>query len=146
MYHRHVELFLHIVWSTWDRVPWIDPTYDREIRRCAHRQIGAAGVLLASGAYDDHVHVLLRASPTIVPATVVGAIKGHTSHELHARFAVDPAMRFSEGYALFSVSPEHVTRLVRYIEDQRVRHAEQRLSTRWELPPAHEEDPALWPR
>jgi len=136
MHHRHVELFFHVIWSTWDRAPWIRPDLEREIRRCVHHHVDAAGAaLLALGAADDHVHVLLHAGPTLTSAPLIGGMKGGASRWLHTACGVDESHRFSQGYALLSVSPELVERIKRYVETQRVRHALRDVVGAWEPPP-----------
>jgi putative transposase len=42
--------------------------------------------ILALEVQPDHIHLFIQAMPTISPNTLVGSIKGYTSHELRKEF------------------------------------------------------------
>src|SRR5581483_9210613 len=61
MSHSLARVFVHVVWTTWARTPWID----RAAEACVRRMVGAQGERLgcpvrAFGAWDDHVHLLVE--------------------------------------------------------------------------------------
>ena len=123
MFHRHAELHLHLVWTTWDRAGWIHPS----IRGQLHGVIVSVAQRLQCrwvvvGGTDDHVHVLTNPPPTLAPATLVGRLKGASSHFAHERLGVLPAARWSEGYAAFSVSTRDVDTLSAYVSNQELHH------------------------
>jgi REP-associated tyrosine transposase len=72
-----VAAYVHIVWSTWDRLPLLSG----EIERRVHRAIAAkctelGSELVALGGVEDHVHLLIGLPATISRAQFVGAVKG----------------------------------------------------------------------
>lgn len=90
MFHRHVELYLHIIWSTWGRVAWVEAS----IRARIHGAIAAVArsercLPVFVGGTDDHVHVLLRAPPSLCPSVLVGKLKGVSSRTAHDAIGVD---------------------------------------------------------
>lgn len=96
------------------------------------RTDGCAPVIV--GGIDDHVHVLLRAPPTVIPSTLVGRLKGISSRFAHVELGVDPAFIWGEGQALFSVDPRAVSGLEAYVRAQERHHADHTLVPAWEIP------------
>jgi REP element-mobilizing transposase RayT len=136
MFHRHVELFLHLIWTTRDRAPWLAPP----LRTRVHGVIASVARTdrcgpVVVGGVEDHVHVLLHAPPTVVPSTLVGRLKGISSRFAHIELGVDPAFTWGDGYAIFSVDPAAVSRLVSYARAQEHHHAAGALGPAWEVPP-----------
>ena len=77
----YTQLYLHLVWATWDRLPLI--TEDMESRLYAAiaakcRQLKCEP--LAINGTEDHIHVLLRLHPTVSVARLVKEVKGASSH------------------------------------------------------------------
>jgi REP element-mobilizing transposase RayT len=135
MFHRHVELYLHLIWSTWDRTPWIVDA----MRPRLHAMLAAIAQdegcsFVVVGGVSDHVHVLVRAPPTTCPADLVRHLKGISSRVAHLDLSIDPSCRWSQGYALFSVDPDDVSELTAYIDDQPRHHTANNLRPRWEQP------------
>ena len=135
MLHRHIELYLHIIWSTWDRVPWIKEgirprLYGVVIAKAREHNC----TLVVVGGVRDHVHVLVRAPPPLRPCDLIGALKGVSSRFAHAELGVVPTMSWSEGYALFSVDADRADELTTYIRDQPRHHDENTTLAARELP------------
>lgn len=143
MFDRHVALHLHFIWGTERRVPWVSAAIGPRIHAviaAAARSQGCAPVHV--GGVDEHVHVLLRAPPTITPSKLIGHVKGVSSRFAHEALGVDPALGWQEGYALFSVDPRAEGRVAGYVRDQRRRHALGLVDPAWELPVADDHDAA----
>jgi REP element-mobilizing transposase RayT len=135
MFHRHVELYLHFIWSTWDRVPWIAESMQPRMHAALCSIARAHGCsFVVAGGVGEHVHVLVRAPPTCCPADLARHLKGVSSHFAHHELAVDPCYRWSQGYALFSVDPSAVLALTAYIDAQARHHSGGTTDTRWEQP------------
>jgi len=135
MFHRHIELYLHFIWSTWDRHPWIDAAIQPQLHAVVASVARKQGCSFVEvGGVSEHVHVLVRASPTSAPSDLVRHLKGVSSHVAHAELGVDSSYTWSEGYALFSVDPTDVDSLAAYILDQPRRHSTNTYDPRRELP------------
>ncbi len=76
---------------------------------------------LALGGVADHVHLLVRLPPGIASATVVGAVKGASSHALNHQ-EPSGAFKWQGAYGAFSVSEQGVARVQSYIRDQETHH------------------------
>lgn len=79
------QLNYHIVFATKYRRPLIkDAIQERLYEYIGGIVRNEKGSLLEIGGVADHVHLLVRLSPTIAIATVVQAIKGSSSHWLNS--------------------------------------------------------------
>ncbi|TAK26809.1 MAG: IS200/IS605 family transposase [Myxococcaceae bacterium] len=135
MFHRHVELYLHFIWSTWDRHPWIEESMQPRLHAVLASIARSQGCSFAvAGGIGEHVHVLVRAPATSCPADLVRHLKGVSSRFAHTELCVDPSFNWSQGYALFSVDPESVSALTAYIDDQPRHHSAGTMNPRWEQP------------
>src|SRR5262249_863868 len=118
------QIYLHLVFSTQDRRPFLqDPT----IREKMHAYI--KGICkkqdcpwLAVGGVEDHVHVACRLSKTITIAALVKELKQGSSIWVKSEFKGMSAFHWQHGYGAFSVSPSHWPALARYIEGQEEHH------------------------
>lgn len=85
------------------------------------KRAGATPVRI--GGFDDHVHLLLMTRPAIVQPKLVQQIKGESSRWISERFANLKTFRWQDGYSVFTVSKSAVSRVDRYIRDQRKHHS-----------------------
>jgi putative transposase len=120
----YTQLYLHLVWATWDRWPLITP----EIRPIAYAgiqgQANRAKVdLIALGGVEDHVHALLRFPTTITIADLVRHLKGATSHLITHEVRRGETFRWQGGYGAFTVSKSAVGRARDYVLNQEAHHA-----------------------
>lgn len=118
----HVSLYVHLVFSTKDRVPSIIDT----IRPRLHAYIGGCAktlnvVPLEVGGVDDHTHALLSLCATHRLADVVREIKHESSRWIHDTFG-RRIFAWQEGYGAFSVSESNVKAVQRYIQRQEEHH------------------------
>ncbi len=147
---RHVQnaVFVHLVWATWDRLPLLTGAVEREARRAIEAKCGELGAeILAIGGVEDHVHLLVRLPATLAVADLMKHVKGASAHLVAQRSHANQFFKWQGGYAAFSVSVGHLTRVTRYIAQQREHHAANTLIPALELPPsaaasAGEEQPA----
>jgi putative transposase len=118
------QIYLHIVYSTRDRHPFLS---DPEVRNEAHRFLGGhCNKLecpnLCVGGVADHVHVLCRLGRTISVADLIKELKRESSQWLKTKSADLADFFWQSGYGAFSVSPSHVEDLRRYIANQEEHH------------------------
>ncbi len=115
-------LYTHIVFATKIRLPLLAPEWRNELFRLFGTMSGSYGCEpIQIGGYIDHVHLLLRLSPTIAPATFIGKIKSSSSIWVQERKQIEFA--WQRGYAIFSVSPSILPRVQNYIRNQEAHHA-----------------------
>jgi REP element-mobilizing transposase RayT len=118
------QIYLHIVFSTKDRYPWLK---SRPLQADVHAYLSATlnnmeCPCLITGGVADHVHILCRLSRTIAIADLVRDIKRSSTKMLTDRDAALRGFHWQNGYGAFSVSPAHVNPLIKYIEAQEEHH------------------------
>jgi REP element-mobilizing transposase RayT len=75
-----LALYIHLVWTTWDRLPLITTAIERPAHRSIAQEIVRCGCkVLALNGTEDHVHLLVAFSSTTDVATVVKYAKGVSS-------------------------------------------------------------------
>ncbi|HSG38246.1 MAG TPA: IS200/IS605 family transposase [Thermoanaerobaculia bacterium] len=124
MAHTYANLLYHFVFSTRQRVPWIndalrDPLYD--YIGGIVRQNG--GALLEIGGVPDHVHILARLKSDPSVATVIQRIKGKSSKWVNDCGLVPEGFRWQQGYGAFSVSESGKEKVRRYVRNQERHHS-----------------------
>jgi REP element-mobilizing transposase RayT len=118
------QIYLHIVFSTKDRRPFLQ---NAAIRDEIHRYLGGTCnnllcPVLRVGGVADRVHILCRLGREISTAYLVKELKRESSKwiKTRARDLVD--FYWQNGYGAFSVSPGHVERVREYIIRQEEHH------------------------
>ena len=121
--HRYTDIALHLIWSTWDRLPLITPDIELHIYRALHAKCSALKCQpLAIGGVADHVHVLLDLAPTIAIAKVVADLKGSSSHLIAQQVAPDRFFRWQRSYSAFAVCRDARNTVRDYILNQKHHH------------------------
>jgi REP element-mobilizing transposase RayT len=121
---NQVELFVHVVWATLRRRPWIDTAAEAGIERCLRAKAAEHRCeVLAIGIVSDHVHVLLRLAPAAAIARLVADLKGSTSHWMTHELRPNLPFRWQAGYGAFTVSTAERAAVRAYVADQKARHA-----------------------
>lgn len=118
------QIYLHIVFSTKDRQPFLqDPLI---LEECHNYLGGACNKLgcpvLRVGGVADHAHILCLLGRTIAVADLVKELKRDSSQWVKSQ---DPALAdfyWQSGYGAFSVSPGHVELVREYIANQEEHH------------------------
>ena len=124
MPHSDNALYTHVVFSTKDRTPQIDPALEERL----YPYMGGIvrelkGKLLNVNGVEDHLHLLMAMPPTVSIAEVAGKVKGCSSKWIHETFPERAAFEWQRGYAAFSVSQSQLPLVTRYIEHQKTHHA-----------------------
>ena len=118
------QIYLHIVFSTKDRRPFLQ---NADIREEAHKYLGGTCnnldcPVLRVGGVADHVHLLCRFGRTISVADLVKELKRDSSQWLKTKSPALAEFYWQSGYGAFSVSPSHVELVRDYIVHQEEHH------------------------
>jgi len=123
----HFSLHYHVVFSTKERHPWIEPGWRDDL----HGYLGGCvktlrGMPVEIGGVADHVHLLLGLRATHRLADVVREIKTVSSRWIHEELRV-PRFGWQEGYGAFTVSRSNVPAVRHYIATQAEHHKKRRF-------------------
>ena len=114
--HVTYRLYFHVVFSTKRRLPLLTQGLIADIRNTVQDlsiEIGFQAI--ATGGYEDHLHLLLSMPPHMNLATVIKRIKGRTSREHENLY-------WQTGYYAESASDSGVANLTDYIQHQWQKH------------------------
>ena len=123
MLHSYVKIYVHIVWSTKNRKPFLDnlvrPNLQQHILEYAQTKRIS---IMTIGIQKEHVHVLasIRSDQNI--DDVVKLLKGESSHWINSENLIKPKFSWQRGYGAFSLSPSHIEAVRGYINNQDEHH------------------------
>jgi REP element-mobilizing transposase RayT len=119
-----VQIYLHLVFSTKNRTPFLtDPTIRGEV----HKSLGGLCnkldcPVLCVGGVADHVHILCRFGKAIEVKELFKELKRESSQWIKTMSPDLSEFYWQVGYGAFSVSPSHIEDLRRYIANQEEHH------------------------
>jgi REP element-mobilizing transposase RayT len=119
-----VQVYVHIVFSTKNREPFLN---DRAFRERTHAYLhgiceNQGSPSLKIGGVADHVHLLCRLSKTLDVSTLIRELKRNSSKWIKDENPRLANCYWQQGYGAFSVSPSHVEGLIEYIVNQEKHH------------------------
>jgi REP element-mobilizing transposase RayT len=118
----HVSLHYHLVFSTKNRDPWINPTHRERIHEYIGGTIrGLGGVSHAVGGVADHVHVFAGLRTTHCLADVMRELKSESSAWIHNELRLG-GFAWQEDYGAFTVSASHMESVTNYVRHQAEHH------------------------
>jgi putative transposase len=117
------QLFYHIVWSTYERLPLINDHNRSAIHKAIIDKVQRlGGVVYAINSVGDHIHLVVSLPPTQALAACIGQLKGCSSH-LAARLVQGAApFRWQAEYGVISIGKGQLPQIVAYVERQQQRH------------------------
>lgn len=123
MPQSYVCLPIHVVFSTKNRAPFLQPEWEDRL----YQYIGGIlreekCVLLAAGGMPDHVHLLVSWSKERSVADVLGVIKTNSSKWIHEAIPDQTDFPWQTGYGAFAVSQSNGGQVKTYIANQKEHH------------------------
>lgn len=122
-----VQIYVHIIFSTKNRVPFLT---DVAFRERTHAYL--AGICnkqdcptIIVGGVADHMHLLCRLGKQIDISSLIREIKRDSSSWVKEQQPSLSAFYWQSGYGAFSISPSHVDGLTDYIRDQEQHHTKE---------------------
>jgi putative transposase len=117
-------IFIHLVFSTKERRPWLG---DKTLRDSLHAYLAGISKQLDCypvqiGGVDDHVHVLAGFGRSICVAEWVKELKRVSNPWLKVQETGLSDFRWQGGYAAFSVSQSNLEQVKEYIARQEEHH------------------------
>jgi REP element-mobilizing transposase RayT len=123
MAHRFTSLFMHVIFSTKERSPFLDDELAPQCRAYLGGIVENIGCRrIEIGGVVDHVHLLVDMSSTIALSDFIRTIKSNSSKWVHETWMRRSDFHWQQGFAAFSVSRSAVDRVVKYIRGQEVHH------------------------
>jgi len=118
-----VKNYVHIVFSTKHRQPFIDKTIQAELYAyiggiCKNHECYPYAI----GGIEDHIHILCSLSKKIPLYKLLEVVKSKSSIWIKTKGKAYEHFYWQRGYGAFSVNPSEVSIVKRYIDNQEERH------------------------
>lgn len=121
------RLFYHIVWGTKNRLPLIESVWEADLHGYIWGKATALGCIPhAINGMPDHLHVAISIPPKLSVATLIGQLKGASSHHINTKYT-DRTFAWQAEYGVVSFSEKLLERVVNYVKNQKKHHAENSL-------------------
>jgi REP element-mobilizing transposase RayT len=116
-------VIVHVIFSTKDREPWIDPS----MRPRLHAYLATVARDMGCEAYRvggvaDHVPLALTLPRTVTQSDLVKHLKTVSNHWLGNQAQHYAGFAWQRGYGIFSIGKSQLGDLVKYIDDQESHH------------------------
>jgi len=117
------RILIHVVFSTKERYPYLQPDVRPELHAYTATVLkGLESPAILVNSVDDHVHLLCHLSKNLAACDLIQKVKTSTSKWLKTKGGVLAKFRWQSGYGAFSVSPSQVDSVRTYIENQETHH------------------------
>jgi putative transposase len=116
-------ILIHVIFSTKDRSPFLNPTIRPKLHAylaTVTRNLDCECFLI--GGVEDHVHLAIGLSRTLTVAKLVEQLKTSSSAWLKTQSPDLAPFAWQRGYGIFSVGPSDLPALKQYISSQEQHH------------------------
>ena len=133
MPESHTELYIHLVWSTWDKQPSLSVDIKHAVYACIKEECAKLGAqAIAIGGTDDHVHLLARIPSTLSVAMLAKQAKGASSHPATHELGCSE-FKWQGHYGAFTVSTSALPNVQAYIREQERHHRKRTTDKHYEV-------------
>ena len=129
-----VQNYVHLVFSTKHRQPFIIPSVEDELFAYLGGTCNKLDCqVIKVGGYFDHVHILCMLSKKIALMKLLEEIKSHSSKWIKPKHPSLNNFYWQDGYGAFSVNPKEVETVIQYIANQKEHHAKRTFQDEYRL-------------
>lgn len=134
MSRNNIHAYYHIVFSTKHR----EPVLKKEIQPSLYKMLWNKCIeikcdpIMINGI-EDHVHILMHANPLVSISKTLKGIKGSSSRWMNENYNFIDSFSWQRGYGLFTVSPKEVPKIGKYIQNQKLHHANKSVIDDFEI-------------
>lgn len=133
MRSTYTELYMHLIWGTWDRLPLITVDVEAKLYAAMNAKIQDLKCeLVAIGGIDQQVHLLIRLHPMIAISDLVKEIKGSSSHFMTHVLAPNGFFKWQGSYSAFTLRKSDAPQLIAHIDNQKQHHQSCTTIAAWE--------------
>lgn len=134
MWNKKLALYIHLIWATWDRSPWISPSIEKKVYRYIASQVHYLGCkILAINGMPDHIHLVIKYPSTLSVAEIVKKAKCGSSRLINQTLDIDELFCWQAGYAALTISRWELHKIINYVNNQKKTHADGILYSELEI-------------
>ncbi|HEY9113769.1 MAG TPA: IS200/IS605 family transposase [Bacteroidales bacterium] len=123
MPHSFTNIWIHAIWATKGRYPFIENKIEGQIYKFIEHQFEEMNcqVKIINGI-PDHVHCLFLLNAQKSIAEVLKQVKGSSSFFINEQNLTEGQFSWQTGYSAFSVSESMLDKVFQYIKNQKAHH------------------------
>ncbi|MDY7094141.1 MAG: IS200/IS605 family transposase [Acidobacteriota bacterium] len=120
----YLQLHYHLVWTTLNREPWIQPEVEEAVHRFLwEKALELDARVFAVNGTADHVHMVVSIPPKIAVARLVGQVKASSSARINRAPWMAHRFRWQSEYGAFTIGRKQLNKVVEYVKRQKQHHA-----------------------
>ena len=118
------EINLHLTWHVKGSFSTIDGTIEPKLHKyLTHYALQTKGVFVYEvGGTENHIHMAVSVSPTVLISEWIGKLKGASSHYVNHELVNRKLLDWQTGYGVVSFGTKDVDWVVNYICNQKEHH------------------------
>ena len=134
MSHSLTRIWIHAVWSTKDRFPFLAKNKRAIIINRINEKLVElnCGVRIINGK-EDHLHALFLINQNNSIQEIMKNVKGESSHWINQNNLFKAKFSWQIGYGAFSVSESILKKVEKYIKNQQRHHEKITFLEEWNL-------------
>ncbi len=123
MSKSYSKIWVHAVWSTKNRAPFIHPQMEQQLFDFLKEELKKMGCMVSIvNGMPDHIHCLFGINPQKSITDIIKQMKGSSSYYVNSNNLIPEKFIWQRGFGVFGVSHSAVEIVYRYIRDQKRHH------------------------
>ena len=119
----YVKNWLHCVWGTKKRIPYLSEVIRKEVIDHIRANAKEKDIYIdIINGYKEHLHCLISLDPDMALSKVIQLLKGESSYWINKNGLTSIKFGWAVEYYAVSVSESHVPNVRRYIKNQEEHH------------------------
>lgn len=119
----YVKIWVHLVFSTKERIPFISKDIRNEIYQHIIQNCKSKNIFLQSiNGHDEHIHCLISLGKDQTISKIAQLIKGESSFWVNKHNICQGKFAWQDDYFAVSVSESQVESVISYIKNQEIHH------------------------
>ncbi|MGD9487191.1 MAG: IS200/IS605 family transposase [Calditrichaceae bacterium] len=130
----HTACYIHLIWGVKDRAPLLSSNeVQKKVNHYFQNYLNELEInLIGLHTNSDHVHLLIELPLNRTIQDIVKLLKGSSSHWINQNDIIKMKFAWAVGYAAFTVSKSNVSKVKRYILNQKEHHREATFTQEYE--------------
>jgi putative transposase len=119
----YYKLVYHFIWGTKNRLPLLTPMIEARLFPYIGYKCKELGYFLyALNGTEDHIHLLVSLSPSILVMDVAKNLKGSSSHYINKETDLGEVLYWQDGYGVITIREGEIPKVAEYIKNQKEHH------------------------
>lgn len=120
----YIRVNIHLVWSTKNRIPYLDtPQFRQEVWNHIFKNGREKGIFIECiNGFTDHCHCIISLSADQCISKVVQLIKGESSFWINKNYELSTKFEWQDEYFAVAVAEPTISNVKEYIHNQEKHH------------------------